>query len=217
MDLNMSFDDDFEKIKNKIKFEQVAKVIKEDPKNWSNRLEDIGFFWEDDGYDDQEELEEKLAKPENINQEFLVGYFDGHISFTEAVLKTFLEERESDNPNYPLFRKYFKSGNEQLRQLLLYGLSKTATDIDLLSDLTYFHEYRNILGELISLYLKACEDEQDVDKFEEIVMDFYYATKPDGYDALYELNEKLKQDNIKRETVKKLIDKVQSEPEDVEF
>jgi len=35
------------------------------------KLEEIGFEYFDDGYGDEEELEEKLAKPENPSQELL--------------------------------------------------------------------------------------------------------------------------------------------------
>jgi hypothetical protein len=69
-------DDDYEKIKREIVFEKTAKAIKEDPKNWIKQLEDLGFEYFDDGYGDEEELEEKLAKPENPNQELLVDYFE---------------------------------------------------------------------------------------------------------------------------------------------
>lgn len=210
-------DDDYEKNRRELKFEQVAKAFKEDPKNWYSRLEDLGFGWVDDGYGDQEELEEKLANPENLNQEFLVDYFEGHINFSEVVLKSFLDEKNSQNPNYPLFRKYFKKGNEKLKQLLLYGLSKNKTDIDLLSDLTYFHEYRNILSELIQLYLKACEEERDISKFNELALDFYYVTEPDGYDALYELEQRFQPGSEKWEVVKKLAQDRLSEPEYIEF
>ena len=71
--------DDYERIKREIVFEKVAKAIKEDPKNWIKQVEDLGFEWFDDGYGDEEELEEKLAGPENPNQEFLVAYFKGDI------------------------------------------------------------------------------------------------------------------------------------------
>ena len=63
-------DDDYEKIRREIVFEKVAKAIKEDPKNWGKQIEDLnlGFTWVDDGYGDEEELEEELAQPENYNQ-----------------------------------------------------------------------------------------------------------------------------------------------------
>ncbi|OQY01630.1 MAG: hypothetical protein B6I22_14305 [Desulfobacteraceae bacterium 4572_123] len=213
----MPIDDDYEKIKNEIISERVAETIKKDPEHWADRLEDIGFSWKDDSYGDQEGQEEKRAKPENINQEFLAGYFDGHIKLSDAVLKAFSDERNADNPNYPLFRKYFKSGNERLKQLLLYGLAKNTTDTDLLNDLTFFHEFRNMLSMLIRLYLKACEEEQDIDRFKEIAEDFYYAVEPDGYDALQELEQRFPSDSAKGEVVRKLIQDQLSEPEDIQF
>jgi len=213
----MPIDDDYEKIKNEIISERIAETIKKDPENWSARLEDIGFTWVDDSYGDQEEQEEKRAKPENVNQEFLTDYFDGHIKLSDAVLKAFSDERDADNPNYPLFRKYFKSGNERLRLLLLYGLAKNTTDTDLLNDLTFFHEFRNMLSMLIRMYLKASEEEQDIDRFKEIAEDFYYAAEPDGYDALQELEQRFPSDSAKGEVVRKLIQDRLSEPDDIQF
>jgi hypothetical protein len=149
-------DDDYEKFKRKLRFEQVAKAIREDPKNWSSKPEELGFQWFDDEYD-QEEEEEKAAKPENANQELLVAYFEGSINISDQVLDSFLPEKESANPNYPLFRKYFKKGNENLIKMLAFGLEKNPADIGLLNDLDYFHEFKSILSELVQFYLKGCE------------------------------------------------------------
>ena len=101
-------DDDYEKIRREIVFEKVAKALKKDPKNWTKEVEELGFEWFDDDNGDEEEVEEKLAKPENSNQEFLVNYFEGDIELSDQVLDAFLTEKDSDEPNYPLFRKYFK-------------------------------------------------------------------------------------------------------------
>ena len=115
-------DDDFEKIKREIVFERVAKAIKEDPKNWVKQVEDLGFEWFDDGYGEEEELEEKLAKPENQNQELLVAYFEGDVELSDQLLDSYLTEKDSATTNYPLFRKYFKKGNEKLKRLIISGL-----------------------------------------------------------------------------------------------
>ena len=61
------------------------------------------------------------------------------------------------------------------------------------------------MSELIRLYLKASEEEQDIDRFKEIVEDFYYAVEPDGYDALQELEQRFPSDSAKGEVVRKLI------------
>ena len=67
-------DDDYEKIMRELRIEQVSKAIKENPKNWSRKLEELGFQWFDDE-NNQEQEEERSAKPENPDQELLVGYF----------------------------------------------------------------------------------------------------------------------------------------------
>ena len=83
------FKDDPEKIKNEL----VADAIKKNPKNWGSKLEELGFTWVDDGYGDEEEIEEKLAKPTNQNQEFLLAYFDGHVNPSVQVLDAYLTEK----------------------------------------------------------------------------------------------------------------------------
>lgn len=208
-------DDDFEKIKREIVFERVAKAIKEDPKNWVKQVEDLGFEWFDDGYGEEEELEEKLAKPENQNQELLVAYFEGDVELSDQLLDSYLTEKDSATTNYPLFRKYFKKGNEKLKRLIISGLEKNPTDIGLLSDLSFFHEFKNILSELVGYYLNACEREQNLQNFEQLALNFYYDTEPDGFDALYELSEKYGPGSDKGKIVKKMIQEQKSEPEEL--
>ena len=124
-------DDDFERLRRELVFEQVSKAIKENPKNWASKFVELGFQWVDD--ESGEEVEENIAKPENLNQELLVAYFKGAAKLSEQVLDTYLAEKESATPNYPLIRKYFKRGNEHLRRLLIFGLERRPTDIGLLT------------------------------------------------------------------------------------
>ena len=210
-------DDDYEKIKREIVFEKVAKAIKEDPKDWIKQLEDIGFEYFDDGDGDEEELEEKLAKPEKPNQELLVDYFEGDIELSDWLLDAFLTEKDSDSPNYPLFRKYFKSGNENLKRLLISGLKRSPADIGLLSDLVFFHELKSILSELIGHYLIACDHEQNLQNFEQLALQFYYDTDPDGFDALYELSEKYGPESDKGKIVREILRRQESEPDSIDF
>ncbi len=210
-------DDDYEKIKCEIVFEKAAKAIKEDPKNWIKQLEDIGFEYFDDGYGDEEELEEKLAKPENPNQVLLVDYFEGDIELSDQMLDAFLTEKDSDSPNYPLFRKYFKNGNENLKRMIISGLKRSPADIGLLSDLAFFHEFKNILSELIGCYLIACDHEQDLKNFEQLALQFYYDTDPDGFDALYELSEKYGPASDKGKIVREILRRQESEPDSIDF
>jgi hypothetical protein len=67
---------------------------------------------------------------------------------------------------------------------------KQLEDIGLLSDLAFLHEFKNLLSELIGYYLIACDHEQNFKNFEQLALQFYYDTDPDGFDALYELSEK---------------------------
>lgn len=196
-------DDDFDKFKRELVFEQVSKAIKENPKNWASKLEELGFQWVDDENDEDED-EENVAKPGNANQELLVAYFEGDIKLSDEVLEAYAAERESPTPNYPLIRKYFRKGNDNLRRLLMLGLERKPHDIGLLNDLGFFHEFRNILGDLIRFYLKACEEEQDISNFEELVLSFYYDTEPDGFDALYELEQHIAPGSDKAKIVQKI-------------
>ena len=210
-------DDDYEKLKREIVFEKAAKAIKEDPKNWIKQLEDIGFAYFDDGDGDEEELEEKLAKPENSNQKLLVNYFEGDMELSDQMLDAFLTEKDSDSPNYPLFRKYFKSGNENLKMLIISGLKRSPADISLLSDLAFFHEFKNILSALIEYYLIACDHEQNLKNFEQLAFQFNYDTDPDGFDALYELSEKYGPDSDKGKIVREILRRQESEPDSINF
>ena len=203
--------DEYEKLKNEIIIDKVNEIFRSQPKNYVAALNEIGFeYCEDD--DDEEEMEEKNAKPENKNQWDLVAYFEGEQDVTEMILATFLTERDTTHPNFPLIRKYFKNANRKLKALLLYGLDCYTTRIDLLSDLAYFHEFENILSELIAYYTRACEKEMDLEKFTELAQDFYYATNPDGYEALFALQEVFEPHTEKR----KIIDFLISEEEQAE-
>ena len=209
-------DDDYERLRRELVFEQVAKAIKQYPKNWASRLEHLGFEWFDDE-DDQEEVEEASARSENLNQGLLVAYFEGSSELSGQVLKAYLEETESDNPNYPLFRKYFKRGNQNLKRLLMYGLESKPTDLSLLSDIGFFHEHRNILAVLIRLYLRACGEEQDMGNFEKLVLSFSYDTEPDDFDPLYELEQQFSPNSVKGRIIRKIRQELEQEPEVVKF
>ena len=195
--------DDYSKLKNEIIIDIVNEVFRCEPDNYIAALEELGFEYHED--DDEEEMEEKAAKPENDNQRNLVAYFEGEGDATDAVLAIFLAERDADCLNLPLIRKYFKKTNQRLKALLLYGLNHYPAMIDLLSDLAYFHEFENILSTLITYYTRACVNEMNVETFAELAQDFYYATSPDGYDALVALRELFEPHTEKRKIIDSLI------------
>ena len=111
-----------------------------------------------------------------------------------------------------MIRKYYKEANKNLKSLLLYGLDNYPGRIDLLSDLSFFHEFENILSILITYYTQACVDQGNLDTFSELAKDFYYSTNPDGYEALYALRELFGPETDKR----KIIDFLIAEEEEAE-
>ncbi|NIA05031.1 MAG: hypothetical protein GWP11_03575 [Proteobacteria bacterium] len=169
--------------------DEVSRIFSKHPSDYIEQLEEIGFTYYDDDFDDEEQ-EEARARPVNSNQLYLVSFFRGDIPLSDRTIEIFLEERRSSKPNSPLIRKYFKQANKHLLALLLHGLQLYPVSEELLADLGFFHEFRNILSVLIEHYTLACEMEQNLECFSELALDFFYATFPDGYDALYALKEK---------------------------
>ena len=191
--------DEFQKLKNELVVDKVDEIFRKYPDKYIQKLEDIGFQYHEE--DDFEKAEEDEAVPENKRQEYLVSYFEGEIELSESVLKSYLEERESENTNYPLIRKYFKKANPHLKALLLFGLDQIPASMELLSDLAYFHEFSNTLDELIKRFITACWQVPDIVNFGELIQEFYYSTEPDGYDALAQLKELFPPDTEKGKMV----------------
>jgi len=177
--------DEYQKIKSEMLFDQVEEIFEKHPDNYLEKLEELGFAYHEE--EDYETVEEDNAAPANDRQKYLVSYFEGERKLSENTLRAFLEERESEHPNYPLIRKYFKQANPGLKALLLYGLDQYPTDIDFLRDLSFFHEFQNILEELVERFVCACQEEKNLLNFSEIVQEFYCATFPDGYNAVSKL------------------------------
>ena len=195
-------DDDLD---DEITSDEIRRIFRNHPRDYIAKLEEIGFIYHDDDTD-HEEQEEADARPLNANQEYLVSFFDGDIPLSEKTIEIFLEERRSRKPNFPLIRKYFKQANKRLLSMLLDGLHRYPVSTELLSDLTFFHETQNILSTLIDHYTAACEKQQNLEVFSELALDFYYATLPDGYDALHALKEKYPLGTTKRSVINFLIE-----------
>lgn len=200
--------DDYKKLKDEIIIDKVNEIFRSQSDNHLAALEEIGFEYHEE--DDDEEIEERNAKPKNKNQRKLVTYFEGEEEASEMIFATFLTERYAKRPNLALIRKYFKKANQKLKALLIYGLDHYPGRIDLLSDLTYFHEFENILTTLITYYTRACVNQGNLETLTELAQDFYYATNPDGYEALYALRELFEPHTEKR----KIIDFLISEEEE---
>ena len=97
------------------------------------------------------------------------------------------------------------------------GLKRSPADLGLLSDLAFFHEFKNILSEMIGHYLIACDHELNLKNFEQLALQFYYDTDPDGFDALYELSEKYRPDSDKGQIVREILRRKKAEPDSIDF
>jgi len=202
---------DYEKLKNEIIRDKVNEIFRNHPKDYVAKMEELGFkYFEDD--DDYEEIEEGNAQPENQRQRDLVAYFENKKKLSKKIFESYSEEKAADHPNYPLIRKYFKKANKNLKSLLIYGLDNYPSRIDLLSDLSFFHEFENILSILITYYTQECIDQANLDTFSVLAKDFYYSTNPDGYEAYYALRDLFEPETDKR----KIIDFLLSEEEEAE-
>ncbi len=195
--------DDCEKLKTEIIRDKVSEIFRNHPKKHIAKIEELGFKYVED--DDYEEIEERNVRPKNQRQRELVAYFENRKKLSEKIFESYSEEKTAENPNYPLIRKYYKEANKNLKSLLLYGLDNYPGRIDLLSDLSFFHEFENILSILITYYTQACVDQGNLDTFSELAKDFYYSTNPDGYEALYALRELFGPETDKREIIDFLI------------
>lgn len=208
---------EYQEMKTELLFEQVRKVIKDNPHDWRNQLEMIGFEWHEEN-DNKEITEENRALPDNENQKYLVSYFEGNLPLDENLLSIFTQEKNSNQPNYPLFGRYFRKGNDRLKELIVFALSKYPTDESYLWDLVFFHEHKNILKEVITAYIVACTKEQDLNNFEKLSRNFWYQTAEDEYDALYALQEVFSGNLEKIAIIKNIIKERDSDSElEIEF
>ncbi|PIP38171.1 MAG: hypothetical protein COX19_14190 [Desulfobacterales bacterium CG23_combo_of_CG06-09_8_20_14_all_51_8] len=210
--------DDYQKLKNEVTIDRVNQVFRKYPDKYIQKMEEAGFIYFEE--EDLEKIDEDNASSENKRQECLIAYFEGETELSERILTAYLEERESENANRPLIRKYFKKASDRLKALLFFGLDQSPTCMNILNDLAYFHEFSNILDDLVKYLISACRIEPDILKFGELIQEFYDETKPDGYDALSRLKELFPIDTEKGKTVaffEAELLKQNQEPDDLEF
>lgn len=105
------------------KAEAVSHLFRRRPHNLIEKIEKLGFTYRVDDSEDAEDIaEERAARPKTTVQTVLV----------------WREETQRNNTPFPLWRRYFRAGNAQLKKLILFGLDRDATDRDLLDSLTAF-------------------------------------------------------------------------------
>ena len=181
-------DDDVNQHDWKARMREVSETLRRHPYNIIEEMEKLGFRYVVDEDQGEAELsEERAACPINDNQQVLESYLEGTALPDKDVLASWRAEKDSPEPNYPLWRRYFRSGNKQLKSLLLVGLEIEPTDRDLLSDLSFMHVFAPMLKELIATYLIACDAEEDRARFIALARDFDEHTYASGYEALIEL------------------------------
>jgi hypothetical protein len=200
--------DDFEKLKIEILQEKVNEIFRTNKDSGARieKMEELGFTYVEDDYGFDEIEEENNAEPENERQKKLVAYFENQVELSEEIFLCFCKEKADENTSLPLMRKYFRAANQNLKNLLIYGLDQYPGRIDLLDDLGFFHEFENILSILMKYYTQACIDQGNLDTFSELVQDFYYATNPDGYEPYYALRDLFEPWTDKRKTIDFLIE-----------
>ena len=203
----MNFDDDTDERKQfREKSAKVSHILRERPYDSIAELEKLGFDYVSDGEDDATDIaEEQAATPNTDLQKQLVIFFEGSKPPTDMLVSDYLTELERDEPNYPLFRRYFRQGNTQLLALLRHGLDQNPTSPDLLNGLGFYHIFSPILKELISCYSKACEMEQDMSRYRQLAHDFHINCSASGYEALCALDETLQQDDPKKAVLRDLM------------
>ena len=212
-----SYAEEYRSLKDEIVQDKIKEVFEKDPDNYREALEEIGFAWFDDEYPSEED-EENAAVPVNDRQRLLVSYFEGQAELSTTVLNALQAEKNSEEPNYPLIRKYFRAVNPHLKALILFGLKNDPTNFDILTDLIFFHEFERSLPELIEHLTRACRLEDDLQKFSEIAKEFHYSTQWDGYNALYALRDMFDEDSDKRKIVDFLISEQNNQnQEDIDF
>ena len=196
--------EEYGKLKDEIIRDKVKEVFEKDPGNYREALEEKGFLWFDDDYPSEED-EENAAVPVNDRQRLLVSYFEGRTELSTTVMEALLAEKNTEEPNYPLIRKYFRAANPHLKALILFGLENDPTSFDFLTDLIFFHAFERNLPEMIEHLSRACQLEDDWQKFSEIALEFHYATQWDGYNALHALRDMFGENSDKRKIIDFLI------------
>ncbi len=189
-------------------FEEVIESVSQ-CRSWKEKrkkLLELGFeFFEDDLAASQEELaEEKAATPETPRQKRLVAYFESTQEPTEDLLNDFLVEKNAKDINYPLFRRYFRKGDAQLKQLLLFGLKQESTSRPLLADFSFFSVFAMDLRTFISVYTQAALDSESLDEFEDIARDFDHMAIEYDYDAYLALLETTNLSQVKKDIIHRL-------------
>ena len=199
-------DDDESVLKYQERVNAVTKLFQRAPHNLIEEVEKLGFTYTVDEDEDAEEIaEERIAQPVTPRQIKLVSYLEGSCVPDASVLALWQEEIQSDGTPTALWRRYFRAGNVQLKKLILCGLGHRPTDPVLLDQLSFLHFFVPMHKELLAHYLRACDEELDVERFKNLARDFDESAESFGYNALQALRDRYAESVIKRRVVDNLL------------
>jgi hypothetical protein len=200
------------------KADAVSHLFRRRPHNLIEKIEKLGFTYRVDDSEDAEDIaEERAARPKTTVQTVLVYYLDGADTPTESLLALWREETQRNNTPFPLWRRYFRAGNAQLKKLILFGLDRDATDRDLLDSLTFLHSFLPMPKELLTRYKLACDRESDPQRFRELAQDFDASTSSFGYDALQALQAHYADCAVKKSVIDGLLVEIEKHEDTVAF
>jgi hypothetical protein len=133
------------------------------------------------------------------------------------LLTLWLEETQRNNTPFPLWRRYFRAGNAQLKKLILFGLDREPTHRDLLDSLAFLHSFVPSPKELLTRYKLACDQESDPQRFRKLVRDFDASTSSFGYDALQALQAHYADCAVKKSVIDGLLVEIEKHDDTVAF
>jgi hypothetical protein len=186
--------------------EAVADLFRRAPHNLIEEIEKLRFTYVVDDDEDAEEINEELtARPETDFQMALVSYLDGADAPSKTLLKLWREETRREDSSFPLWRRYFRTGNAQLKRLVLFGLDRYPATRDLLENLYVLHSFLPNPKELLLRYMLACDLEDDPERFRELAQDLDVGAASFGYDALHALRARYAVDGLKKKVIDGLL------------
>ena len=184
----------------------ITQLFRRRPHNMIEEIEKLGFEWHADEQEDADEIaEERSARPTNANEKQLVLFLENRGKPDSKILALWHQETQKDDASVALWRGYFRSGNAQLKRLVLFGLDAHPCDQRLLIQLAFLHEFLPMHQEILTRYTRACDEEAEPKSFAMLAQDFDVAADAFGYDALEALRERYLNAPAKNEVITELL------------
>jgi hypothetical protein len=137
----------------------------------------------------------KTARQNTREQQMLIDYFERRISLSDDLANILIGIYSvEDCTCIHIVVRHMLRGNPRVIALFLHSLKSHETDPRLIEGLSSACVVENVrfpLQEVIAAYTKACELEQNINRFDEFVGFFYNTLKPKGFDALLALRSPL--------------------------